>query len=82
MDLIFSVILDNFCSFSSDVFEGMFESSMMEEARLGVVEIQDVKGKTMENLLEFIYTKRFPDRASLPELLYAADKYNVTDLVG
>ena len=60
----------------------MFESIMMEEARLGVVEIQDVKEKTMENLLEFIYTKRFPDRASLPELLYAADKYNVTDLVG
>ena len=60
----------------------MFESSMMEEARLGVVEIQDVKEKTMENLLEFIYTKRLPDGASLPELLYAADKYNVTDLVG
>ena len=80
--MIFSIIFDNFCSFSSDVFEGMFESSMMEEARLGVVEIQDVKEKTMENLLEFIYTKRLPDGASLPELLYAADKYNVTDLVG
>ena len=77
-----SSFLDNFCSFSSNVFEGMFESSMMEEARLGVVEIQDIKEKTMENLLEFIYTKRFPDAASLPELLYAADKYNVTDLVG
>ena len=41
-----------------------------------------VKEKTMEKLLEFIYTKRFSDGASLPELLYAADKYNVTDLVG
>ena len=67
-------------SFSSDVFEGMFESNL-EEARLGIVEIGDIKEKTMENLLEFIYTKRLSDGASLPELLYAADKYNVTDLV-
>ena len=73
-------MLYNLCSFSSDVFEGMFESNL-EEARLGVVEIEDIKEKTMENLLEFIYTKRLSDGASLPELLYAADKYNVTDLV-
>ena len=58
----------------------MFESNL-EEARLGVVEIKDIKEKTMEHLLEFIYTNRLADGASLPELLYAADKYNVTDLV-
>ena len=80
LSLSLSLTLRIMSSFSSDVFEGMFESNL-EEARLGVVEIEDIKEKTMENLLEFIYTKRLSDGASLPELLYAADKYNVTDLV-
>ena len=67
-------------SFSSDVFETMFESDM-EEARQRMVEIRDIKAKTIEKLLEFIYTKRLPENAFLPELIFAADKYNVRDLV-
>ena len=67
-------------SFSSDVFENMFESDM-EEARQKKVEIRDIKAKTMEKLLEFVYTKRLPEQAFLPELIFAADKYNVRDLV-
>ena len=67
-------------SFSSDVFETMFESDM-DEARQKKVEIRDIKAKTMGKLLEFIYTKRLPENAFLPELIFAADKYNVRDLV-
>ena len=67
-------------SFSSDVFENMFESDM-EEARQKKVEIRDIKAKTLEKLLEFMYTKRLPEQAFLPELIFAADKYNVRDLV-
>ena len=67
-------------SFSSDVFENMFESDM-EEARQKKVEIRDIKAKTMEKLLEFMYTKILPEQAFLPELIFAADKYNVRDLV-
>ena len=67
-------------SFSSDVFENMFESDM-KEARQRMVVIEDIKANTMEKLLEFIYTKRLPENAFLPELIFAADKYNVRDLV-
>ena len=67
-------------SFSSDVFETMFESDT-EEARQRMVVIEDIKAKTMEKLLEFIYTKRLPENDFLPELIFAADKYNVRDLV-
>ena len=67
-------------SFSSDVFETMFESDM-EEARERMVVIEDIKAKTIEKFLEFIYTKRLPENAFLPELIFAADKYNVRDLV-
>ena len=58
----------------------MFESDM-EEARQRMVEIRDIKAKTIEKLLEFMYTKRLPENAFLPELIFAADKYNVRDLV-
>ena len=67
-------------SFSSDVFENMFESDM-KEARQRMVVIEDIKAKTIEKLLEFMYTKRLPENAFLPELIFAADKYNVRDLV-
>ena len=40
-------------SFSSDVFENMFESDM-EEARQRMVVIEDIKAKTIEKLLEFM----------------------------
>ena len=56
-------------------------TSDMREAKTGVVVLQDIEGKTMEKLLEFIYTKRLPEHAFLPELIFAADKYNVRDLV-
>ena len=47
-----------------------------------VVVIKDVQEKTMEKLLEFIYTGKIEDMdGQLEKLLYAADKYEIPDLV-
>ena len=55
----------------------------MREAKTGVVVLQDIEGKTMEKLLEFIYTGKIEEIDNqLERLLYAADKYEVQDLVG
>ena len=55
----------------------------MREAKTGVVVLQDIEGKTMEKLLEFIYTGKIEEMDDqLERLLYAADKYEVQDLVG
>ena len=55
----------------------------MREAKTGVVVVQDIEGKTMEKLLEFIYTGKIEEIDNqLERLLYAADKYEVQDLVG
>ena len=75
----------------------------MKEARTGVLEITDMKARTVEKLLEFIYSgkvsgspfarepsyskeglvlrQRRADRVSVDDLLYAADKYLIDDLV-
>ena len=58
-------------------------TSDMREAKTGVVVLQDIEGKTMEKLLEFIYTGKIEEMDDqLERLLYAADKYEVQDLVG
>ena len=58
-------------------------TSDMREAKTGVVVLQDIEGKTMEKLLEFIYTGEIGEMDDqLERLLYAADKYEVQDLVG
>ena len=68
-------------SFSSDVFENMFESDM-KEARQRMVVIEDIKANTMEKLLEFIYSGKIEEtEGQLEMLLYAADKYQITELV-
>ena len=55
----------------------------MSEAKTGVVVLQDIEGKTMEKMLEFIYTGKIEEIDNqLERLLYAADKYEVQDLVG
>ena len=54
----------------------------MKESVTGVVVIQDVEEKTMEKLLEFIYSGKIEETdGQLEMLLYAADKYQITDLV-
>jgi len=47
----------------------------------GEVEISDVDPGTLKHLLEFIYTGQVEGAAYTPELLYAADKYEIHALV-
>jgi len=67
-------------SSSSSVFERMFETNMAE-AKSGEVEIEDMSASTLERLLEFTYTGEVTDMQDVMELLYAADKYQMSDLV-
>ena len=54
----------------------------MEEAKTGVVNVVDVE-KTMEKVVEFIYSSEIEDMGDqLEKLLYAADKYEIQGLVG
>ena len=65
----------------SSVFRRMFEVNMRER-REGVVEISDVQPAVMSELLAFFYTGSAPNTKTLAkDLLLAADKYNVPDLV-
>ena len=62
----------------SEVFEKMFEINMKEKERRKT----DIDAEVMSDLLAFIYTGRAPNmRAHTKELLLAADKYNLQDLV-
>ena len=55
----------------------------MEEAKTGVVDMVDVEEKTMEKVVEFIYSSEIEDMGDqLEKLLYAADKYEIQGLVG
>ena len=55
----------------------------MEEAKTGVVDVVDVEEKTMEKVVEFIYSGEIEDMDDqLERLQYAADKYEIQGLVG
>ena len=55
----------------------------MEEAKTGVVDVVDVEEKTMEKVVEFIYSGEIEDMDDqLERLPYAADKYEIQGLVG
>ena len=63
------------------MFERMLKTDMLE-AQTGEVVIQDVEEKTMEKLLEFIYTGEIDNMDDqLEMLLYAADYYEIQGLV-
>ena len=65
----------------SSVFRRMFEVKMRER-RERVVEISDVEPDVMSELLAFFYTGSAPNMKMLAkDLLLAADKYDVPDLV-
>ena len=60
----------------------MFKTGMTE-VNTGQVVIKDLKEATLKKLLEFIYTGKVAELEDhLEMLLYAADKYQITDLVG
>ena len=59
----------------------MFKTGMTE-VNTGQVVIKDLKEATLKQLLEFIYTGKVAELEDhLEMLLYAADKYQITDLV-
>jgi len=62
------------------VFRAMLESPMKERSE-NIIVVDDIRAKTMENFLSFLYCGRFPDDSwtkCLPSLTYAAEK--VTDI--
>ena len=63
------------------MFKRMFQSDM-EEARQGVVKIEDIEEETVEKMLEFVYSGEISDIGGhLENLFYAADKYQIEGLV-
>ena len=72
--------MHQFCS-RSTVFERMLKTDMVE-AKTGEVVTRDIEEKTMEKLLEFIYTGEIDNMDDqLEMLLYAADYYEIQGLV-
>ncbi|XP_047100991.1 ankyrin-3-like [Schistocerca piceifrons] len=64
----------------SPVFAAMFRHNM-EESGSGLVDIRDVDGPVLRELLTFMYTFHAPQLASMAaQLLVAADKYGVLSL--
>merc|ERR1719184_164047 len=53
----------------------------MKETQMGEVDILDVDPDTLKQMLEFIYTGQVADELYTADLLYAADKYELSDLV-
>ena len=68
-------------SIRSNVFAAMFKQEMKEKQEKRV-NIDDLSSKVVQSLLEFIYTDKVPDIATLaPELLSAGHKYNIPRLM-
>jgi hypothetical protein len=65
----------------SDVFSAMFEMSSSIEANTGEVKIEDIDAKTMKSLILYMYQNHVPKQDADINLLLAADKYNLADLV-
>lgn len=64
------------------VFGAMLDSDT-DEARTGIIKIQDIEPDVFRGLLEYLYTGwcRLPDMAFATSLLIAADRYNLTELM-
>lgn len=70
----------NILSISSDVFEAMFRSDMIESNQ-NTVTIEDVDPDVLEEFFRFIYTgKVLKIKERVNELLIAAEKYNIKEL--
>ena len=66
----------------SDVFEAMLLNKETIEAKSGEIKIDDVPADTMEALVHFLYNEQINDLKKINvELLCAADKYNIVELV-
>jgi hypothetical protein len=66
----------------SPVFEAMLKLHDTEESRSSRVKIKDTDGKTMQEMLRFIYTRQILNGKEVARnLLIAADKYQIKGLL-
>ena len=65
-----------FLALRSDVFSAMFEHNLTESQQ-NEVTITDMDSSTVGNMLNFIYTDTVKDDSITPELLAAANKYDI-----
>ena len=66
----------------SDVFETMFLNMDMTEAKSGELKIEDFKAETMETFIYYLYNEEVKDVNLInTDLLYVADKYNISGLL-
>lgn len=64
---------------NSSVFKAMFK--LLAESKKREVKIYDVDGRTMTEVFRYIYIGEIQDIQTLaPKLMYAAEKYNLTNL--
>jgi len=69
-------------SCQSDVFDAMFTNMNMTEGNSGEVKVDDIKADVMETMIYFMYNQKVLDAKQInEELLLAADKYNIANLV-
>jgi speckle-type POZ protein len=65
----------------SKVFCAMFNMVESSENQTGVVKVDDIEAKTMKSLLKYIYKNQVEPEDVDGDLLLAADKYDLQDLV-
>ena len=66
---------------NSDVFKNMLLNKSMEEANSGEIEITDTPAAALESLVHFLYNNSLDRNLITCDLLSAAEKYLVPDLV-
>jgi hypothetical protein len=66
----------------SDVFKAMLYTNKCTENLTGTVRVDDIDAKTMKTLLKYMYQNRITfEEATNLDVLMAANKYNIVDLV-
>jgi hypothetical protein len=66
----------------SDVFKAMLDTNQCTEQITGTVRVDDINAKTMNTLLKYLYQNKITyEEATDLNLIVAANKYNIVDLV-
>jgi hypothetical protein len=66
----------------SDVFKAMLMTTEFSEKITGTVHVDDINAKTMNTLLKFMYQNKITSEEAMDlNLIVAANKYNIVDLV-
>ena len=75
----------NVLSCQSEVFKTMIKNKTLTEKKTGIMKIEenDISSDIMEQLLYFLYHDKVKNAKMInPDLLIAADKYNIQGLLG